>query len=929
MTKRYPRGSEWRKWDLHVHLPGTKLNDGYKKKKGSPDWDRFADAIEASDVAVVGVTDYFSVESQLAFVEHFKNKFPASGKLLLVNLEVRLNESVNGSQHLVDFHVIFNDGVSPKKMSEYVAKLKTQITDEHGRFQSCAELTDSDMKSATVTRADVKMAFDETFGTKAEPSDKLIYLAPASNNGLRAAKGNRRKEKLADEIDKVVHAIFGKDAGYSEWYLRKDRFGGGSQDSKPKPVFGGCDAHNFEDLNSWLGKAVDEKDSHQVVTWVKADPTFAGLQQALVEPRDRVSLEELKPDTKDSYKVIKKVCFDGSNDFPDQIELNPNLNAIIGSRSSGKSALLAHIAHAINPDYTVRQQALASPTAKPNDLGPAAGLSWGSVAETNCEVEWADGSTAGGSVIYIPQNWLYQISNNPKEVTQKIQPAIEHRYSQYVREHDRQLDAVQSANDRIEIAVGKWFAKAEEIRNVGERLRQAGDKSAVAKEEGEVVKQIEEVRSKNALSADDLENYQKIVDDIEGAKTRLDEIEIEAEQLDPYVLADGEDYEVAPFKVDVDIAVKPDPDALAESPGDNIRALVDETRVALTDQIEAVVLAARKALSAERSDRLKQIKSLEDDNKELIEKHKANSALDELVKRQKGYQATLKSIEKLEKERADAIEEQAAAIDDITASFAARSDAHAALEVAFNLEPRVLDQLEFGVAVGIDPDVVKALSAPFSKRERGTYVTPESLVDVDKACADPRAFLEALFERKQKLNTGFSEGDTAKNVLTVTPEVRFTAELDGDTIGGFARSTMTPGKQALFALTLILAEADDVWTLLIDQPEDDLDSRSIYGEIVTYLVEQKKRRQIILVTHNANLVVGADAEQVLVANRHGDDRKNRADLTFDYKTGSLEHSEPVRKAKFELDRMGVREHAVEILDGGVEAFQKRRDKYKL
>jgi predicted ATPase len=140
---------------------------------------------------------------------------------------------------------------------------------------------------------------------------------------------------------------------------------------------------------------------------------------------------------------------------------------------------------------------------------------------------------------------------------------------------------------------------------------------------------------------------------------------------------------------------------------------------------------------------------------------------------------------------------------------------------------------------------------------------------------------------------------------------------------------MTPGKQALFALTLILGETDERWALLIDQPEDDLDSRSIYWDIVRYLVEQKKQRQIILVTHNANLVVGADAEEVLVANRHGDDRKNKDGRTFDYLTGSLEHSEPKKSATYDLERMGIREHAVEILDGGEEAFQKRRDKYKI
>ena len=129
MTKRFPGGSEWRKWDLHVHLPGTKLSDNYEKKEGKPDWDRFADIIEASDVAVFGITDYWSAEQTLEFIEYYKSKFPNSEKLLLVNVEFRLNETVNGSVQMVDYHVIFRDTVDAAKIKEYLSKLLTQITD--------------------------------------------------------------------------------------------------------------------------------------------------------------------------------------------------------------------------------------------------------------------------------------------------------------------------------------------------------------------------------------------------------------------------------------------------------------------------------------------------------------------------------------------------------------------------------------------------------------------------------------------------------------------------------------------------------------------------------------------------------------------------------------------------------------------------------
>jgi len=141
---------------------------------------------------------------------------------------------------------------------------------------------------------------------------------------------------------------------------------------------------------------------------------------------------------------------------------------------------------------------------------------------------------------------------------------------------------------------------------------------------------------------------------------------------------------------------------------------------------------------------------------------------------------------------------------------------------------------------------------------------------------------------------------------------------------------MTPGKQALFALTLIINESHEAWPLLIDQPEDDLDSRSIFKTIVPYLMRRKVDRQILMVSHDANMVVGADSEQVIVANRHGEDRKNRNDQMFAYLSGALEWTAPVdEQAEFILESCGIREHAIEILDGGEDAFQKRRDKYKM
>lgn len=931
--KRFPAGSEWRKWDLHVHVPGTKLNCGYGKSGTEQDFDEVAAFLEGSDVMVFGITDYFSADQSLRFIKFFKNKYPESEKLLLVNVELRLNETVSKDLQTIDFHIIFSDGVPDTKIAEFLAKLPTQITDANSRPKSCSELSGNDYNTVTVTRDHIKNAFKETFGEKAEPTDYLIYLTPANNNGIRAESGKQRKANLADEIDKDVHAIFGKGVDNSSYFLKTDRYEDASLFSKPKPVFGGCDAHNLRDLKNWLGKAVEDENTRQVITWVKADPTFEGLQQTLVEPADRVSLSELRPDAKDPYKVIRQVTFKGGTDFPEAITLNENLCAIIGSRSSGKSALLAHIAHAVDQTYTVQQQCLATGVEE-KEAGPAAGWSWDKVASTTCEVEWAGGSINGGRVIYIPQNWLYQLSANPSEVTEKIKPVLEARYPDYFRGQQRLLDSVKMTNYTIDKDIENWFGGARGIVDVDSKIKQVGDKNSITKERDNIHEQLESLRSTTSLSLVDLEHYQKIVDDIGVKNRRLDEIAIEIEQLAPYIQeTSSTSFDIKSGTVSAEIIVTPSTKNLPSSLVKNIDKIVTQTSMELKPKLVSAITAYREKISTEEQTLRAAIDAINKDNNDLISRHTANTTLDELVKREKTQNDSLVSLQKLGEDRDVICKQQSECVQRIESQLQKRESLLNTLKSDFNEKDRQLDQLHFDIVSGFDSTFVSEISEPFRKNLVSTFLTKDRddkpVVDIQKAQSSPAIFLKDLFSSKQKLNQGNDPQDVARRVLTATPEIRFAATLDGDGIGGFERSTMTPGKQALFALTLILGESTEEWPLLIDQPEDDLDSRSIYNDIVSFLVKQKKLRQIILVTHNANLVVGADSEEVLVANRQGNDRKNQDGRTFDYLTGSLEYSEAEHSSTNELERQGIREFAVEILDGGEEAFEKRRDKYKL
>ena len=141
-------------------------------------------------------------------------------------------------------------------------------------------------------------------------------------------------------------------------------------------------------------------------------------------------------------------------------------------------------------------------------------------------------------------------------------------------------------------------------------------------------------------------------------------------------------------------------------------------------------------------------------------------------------------------------------------------------------------------------------------------------------------------------------------------------------------SDMSEGKQAFVILKLLLEFSTKECPILIDQPEDSLDNRAIYNELVQYLRMKKTQRQIILVTHNPNVVVSADSENVIVANQNGKNSLNEDNFKFQYVNGSLENTRAKdNENNIILKSQGIREHVCEILEGGKEAFENREKKY--
>ncbi len=147
--------------------------------------------------------------------------------------------------------------------------------------------------------------------------------------------------------------------------------------------------------------------------------------------------------------------------------------------------------------------------------------------------------------------------------------------------------------------------------------------------------------------------------------------------------------------------------------------------------------------------------------------------------------------------------------------------------------------------------------------------------------------------------------------LSSTTRIELNTAAHGEAENWQALERLSTGQKATAVLLLLLLESDA--PLLVDQPEDDLDNRFIFEEIVPRMREEKRRRQFVFSTHNANIPVLGDAELILGLSALGEASEGQAKIAPEH-TGSI-------------DARLVRELVEELLEGGQEAFERRRRKY--
>jgi hypothetical protein len=161
-------------------------------------------------------------------------------------------------------------------------------------------------------------------------------------------------------------------------------------------------------------------------------------------------------------------------------------------------------------------------------------------------------------------------------------------------------------------------------------------------------------------------------------------------------------------------------------------------------------------------------------------------------------------------------------------------------------------------------------------------------------------------ERSRKILDAFRESVDPLALEITAIEDRIAIELNVAAAGPphfKDASDLSRGQKCTALLPILLARRDN--PLIIDQPEDNLDNHFIFETVVNAVQRMKKRRQMIFITHNANIPVLAEAELVLV-------------MSSDGRVGGIEKSGTVDEC---------REQIIELLEGGREAFELRSRRY--
>lgn len=919
-------GSVFRKWDLHVHTPESyhsefKFSDeDDANAHGNDIWAKYINELEGiSGIAVLGITDYFTIAGYKKVLEHKKKGRLQDYKLILPNIEFRLDKLIEGRR--LNYHVIFSAeldiAIIEKEFLEELhligpnseeRKLTNETIEEIGRTLKKQHSSFRHKSDYVIGCENIYVKLEEIRDVLKKKPDLFggKYLLVLPEEGWSLISWDGQGHLIRKTLLQQSHAIFSANPQTREWALGLKHGGSTefiSEFGSLKPCIHGSDAHDFGRLC---------KPDQDRFCWIKADCSFEGLKQILYEPNDRVCIQcEIPEPRKNIYTLglveIRNSAISSDLSIQEQIiPFNRNLVTVVGGKGNGKTALLDLIANCFEDRCKRNVRDKNSFVQRIEDEKPDLAVKVGFISDDlpPFSKELSDELFCQDTkVTYLPQGKIEEYSGNRQALNEKIQEIIFSNREVIDKAFKNEFDKIRLDIDQLvteiddsnrEIYKLEEDTRKEKIDAIENQTRTNEGK---LRDREDALKKLRQTMDEGvALAIDELKHKETELrvrhSKLESVKVRLKKLEQDFEtfQAESNTVISDLNSELSGLIIGIEI-----PNLSLES---HI-TLIKKAHQSISTEIENAQLGIQQKVAQLKeldgvqkalAELLEQIgvakKDIEASNiqlKELSDKKARIKSLED--SRLKMYLTLLEKHMQLKDHYKKVIHTFSRGKGQIMSGIDFRSNIYFYRNRFEDLGLDILDQRRIKKV-----DIVKyADKLEMAISEENGEKAREYLLDFVKATLDQWTYLKETRTNYDLYRWIFD------NYFILDTVIFFK---------GIPMDKLSIGQKGTVLLKLVLAEGD--YPLIVDQPEENLDNKFIYGELVGAFREAKSQRQVIIATNNANLVVNSDAEQVIIASFDNNQ--------ISYKSGALEDPE-------------IRNEITTILEGGEEAFRKRERKY--
>ena len=876
--KDYARGSEWRKWDLHIHTASS-----YDAYKGDDSDKLLAKAVCENELAAIAITDHFIIDKDR--ITNIRGLLPST--TIFPGVELRTDKG-DTNIHVI---LIFSDQIDLNTLSE-----------DFNVFKRDAKNPDNNDK--------IYWDYNDICAFAQKHNALISIHAGSKDKGVDTQISNALpiNQAVKEEFAKTV-SIFevGKEKDIDDYkkYVFPDI-------KSTKPLIICSDSHDPRNYHP----------AHQL--WIKSDPTFNGLKQIIYEPDERVCISDYRPQEKAPYHIIDSISISDDLFQKDEIVFNKNLTCIIGGKSTGKSILLHNLARAIDPDQVSENSDISLGRCKTDKDKKALTLE---IESSKLDVKWGNGKSGENqSIIYIPQSYLNRLADSSQETTridELVERVLLKRTDTDGNKLQKQKDAlIQSLNDKKTEntnTVLEIVRLNESIKQLKSQISELGGRDSVEKEIHRLKTERDAIAKELNITEEDIKKYDQAVSTITAKEAFVEEISKEIKSISSLSSVVQSSIDLSSFSKETEEQIE----AI-------VQKIIGEANRTWNVQKEQLIAFLSEKLKIAEKECVAAL-ATRDSLKGKIE---SSNHIKELAQKISDEEAVLQTIISKEKVLNDEQEKQDIAISNISSSCVDFKKDYEDYACYISENANTDDSgLTYEVLIPLRVD-------DFLNKWRELFRenNPQNRKLIDTETFSDSAFTKELLAEIIKkdlsgelatLKAGENTENTLRSILTDWYNIKYVVKMGDDSV-----NVMSPGKKALVLLQLLIDLDETDCPILIDQPEDDLDNRSIFEQLIPFIKKKKAVRQIIVVTHNANIVIGADAEEVIIANQNGTDSPNKDSVHFSYRSGSIENDYPLLKENGSVEdgilaKQGIQQHICDILEGGEKAFEKRKNKYNL